>query len=330
VSADSGTISGCSAAGGSACEGEYEAGAHVLLSEIPGEHSRFAGWGTPQCDESTQSTCEIEVGAEEAVSASFIDTQPLSVTVEGSGTVMSEPAGIACAPFCLAEFDEGSLLTLTASPAPEYAFISWKGCDSVEGRKCKLTMSKARAVKARFAKVQPITALREGSGRGTISSSPGGISCSGSCTSATALFAEGATVALKAVAVSSTSTFDPATGWSGCDSVNGEGKCLVLASEAKLVKATFEAIPSHTLSFEKAGPGTGTVTSSPAGISCGAVCSKSSASFLQTKAVLLKAVPKAGSAFDPATGWSGCDSVNGEGKCVVAMSADKAVTAEFK
>ena len=61
--------------------------------------------------------------------------------------------------------------------------------------------------------------------------------------------------------------------------------------------ATFAPIVDR-LSVAKAGDGSGTVTSSPAGIDCGATCA---AGFDDGTAVTLVAVADAGSEF---TGWS--------------------------
>jgi len=79
--------------------------------------------------------------------------------------------------------------------------------------------------------------------------------------------------------------------------------------------------PSKTLSVAKNGSGTGTVTSNPAGISCGATCT---ASFAIGKVVTLTASPNTGSTF---AGWSGVCS--GTGTCTVTMSAAQSVTATF-
>jgi hypothetical protein len=77
---------------------------------------------------------------------------------------------------------------------------------------------------------------------------------------------------------------------------------------------------SHTLMVSKAGTGTGTVTSSPAGIDCGATCS---ASFSEDTSVTLTATADAGSTF---SSWSGdCSGT----ACTVTMDADKSVTAIF-
>ncbi len=60
-------------------------------------------------------------------------------------------------------------------------------------------------------------------------------------------------------------------GWTGCQS-EPAGKCKVTMSAAKVVKAKFDLKPKFKLTVEKSGTGTGTVTSSPAGIDCGGDC----------------------------------------------------------
>src|SRR6478752_5078267 len=91
-------------------------------------------------------------------------------------------------------------------------------------------------------------------------------------------------------------------------------------SAARKVEATF-TLESHLLSVEKKGTGSGTVTSSPAGIECGSECS---ASFLHGTEVTLSPSPAAGSEFK---GWSGA--CTGTGACKVTMLAAKSVGAEF-
>ena len=76
-----------------------------------------------------------------------------------------------------------------------------------------------------------------------------------------------------------------------------------------------------TLSVTRSGTGTGTVTSSPAGISCGADCSESVTPGAQ---LTLTAAPTAGSTF---AGWSGACS--GTAACAVTVNSATAVTATF-
>ena len=78
---------------------------------------------------------------------------------------------------------------------------------------------------------------------------------------------------------------------------------------------------TYALSVAKNGAGSGTVTSSPAGISCGSTCS---ANFASGTAVTLTATPASGSAFG---GWSGA--CTGTGTCSTTMTAARSVTATF-
>ena len=78
---------------------------------------------------------------------------------------------------------------------------------------------------------------------------------------------------------------------------------------------------SYLLTVAKTGAGSGTVTSNPAGISCGTDCSESYAS---ATSVTLTATPSAGNTF---VGWSG--DCTGSSTCVVSMTAAKNVTATF-
>jgi hypothetical protein len=90
-------------------------------------------------------------------------------------------------------------------------------------------------------------------------------------------------------------------------------------TSAKTVTATFTK--GVVLTVNKGGNGSGTVTSTPVGISCGSVCT---ALFGQGTTVTLTAAPGTGSVF---TGWSGACS--GTGACTVAMKSAKTVTATF-
>src|SRR5947207_5168548 len=87
------------------------------------------------------------------------------------------------------------------------------------------------------------------------------------------------------------------------------------------VTAYFNVPVTHTLTVQKAGTGTGTVTSSPAGIDCGSTCSHD---FNQGTTVVLSANPDAGSTFG---GWSG-GGCSGTANCQIQMGSDKAGSAE--
>jgi hypothetical protein len=115
-------------------------------------------------------------------------------------------------------------------------------------------------------------------------------------------------------------------GWT----VNGSPVCGT-ASTCKValdVNSTVEvdfAEVKHTLKVNKVGGGEGTVTSEPAGISCGSACATQSVEFKGEEIIVLKATPAAHSQF---TGWSG-GGCSGTAPCLIELSADTEVTATF-
>ena len=177
----------------------------------------------------------------------------------------------------------------------------------------------ACALPAVASATQTLTVEKKGTGAGTVISSPAGINCGATCSFA---FADNAVVTLTGTPASGTA---PVV-WSGCETVTVEKKCKVTMSAAKSVTATFDLL-QRELKVTKAGTGTGTVTSSPAGINCGATCS---ASYTNGTVVTLSAV--SGPNTLPVV-WSGCGKiveVSGEKKCEVTMTAARAITATFK
>jgi hypothetical protein len=96
----------------------------------------------------------------------------------------------------------------------------------------------------------------------------------------------------------------------------------VTISQAQQVTASFVATApaSYTLSVSVAG--NGSITSSPAGIDCGATCV---ASFTSGAAVMLTASAVSGNAF---TGWGGACAGTGS-SCTISMSQAQSVTAGF-
>src|SRR5690242_9140096 len=78
----------------------------------------------------------------------------------------------------------------------------------------------------------------------------------------------------------------------------------------------------HTLTVSRSGTGSGTVTSSPAGINCGPTCA---APFAAGTSVTLTATADPGSTF---AGWSGAG-CSGMLTCQLSMDNDSAVVATF-
>ena len=81
------------------------------------------------------------------------------------------------------------------------------------------------------------------------------------------------------------------------------------------------AVITYTLNVSKTGAGNGTVSSSPAGITCGANCTKN---YNAATIVTLTATASSGSTF---SAWGGACA--GSGTCIVTMNAATAVSANF-
>ncbi len=110
----------------------------------------------------------------------------------------------------------------------------------------------------------------DGTGSGTITSSPSGINCGNTCS---ASYPAGTQVSLNA---------NPASGsvlasWNG--DCSGAGVCLILISSGtpQSAVATFNSENSNTISLtvSLSGLGNGSVVSAPSGINCGSDCAAS-------------------------------------------------------
>ncbi len=302
---------------GTACSATYTAGTTVTLSATAASGSTFAGW--TGCT-GTGATCTVAMSAARAVTATFntssVTRYALTVTKSGTGAGTVSGGGLDCGATCTATYDSGTSVTLTATPASGSTFAGWSGaCTGTAS--CVVSMTAARTVNAAFdissVTTYALSVTKSGTGAGTVTSSVGGISCGTACT---ANIASGTSVTLTATPASG-STF---AGWGGA--CTGSGSCIVSMTAARTVNAAFTAVVADpVLTVTKAGAGSGTVTSTPSGISCGATCA---APFASGTTVTLTATAATGSTF---AGWTGCTGTGAT--CTVSVTAAQAVTATF-
>ncbi|NOS81350.1 MAG: hypothetical protein HOP32_07205 [Nitrospira sp.] len=147
----------CSANGGAAAAcGSYPVGSAIVMTASPNAQSNFTGWSGGSGNASvvacngTTGTCNFTLTANTNITANF--TRPtLSVTVVGTGTVNSNPAGInTCTSNCTAPFDRGTAVTLTASGAN---FTGWSGGGCSGTGTCVVTLNANTTVTATFGPV---------------------------------------------------------------------------------------------------------------------------------------------------------------------------------
>jgi uncharacterized repeat protein (TIGR02543 family) len=156
-----------------------------------------------------------------------------------------------------------------------------------------------------YGEITTLTVATDGTGAGTVDPPVGAH-----------MYLSGTAVPITASA-GPNSTFE---GWSG-DLEGSTNPTSITMDGDKAVTATF-TLNTYTLDVNKAGDGGGTVSSTPAGIDCGADCTHD---YVYGTAVTLTAVPTSGSIFG---GWSGAG-CSGAGDCAVIMDAARQVTATF-
>ncbi len=225
---------------GSICSAPYAPGAQVTLTASADAGSVFTSWSG--CASSSDTLCTVTMDKAKTVKAGFAGPQTLTVknasVNKGSGTVMSDPAGINCASgSCKGTFAYNTEVTLTASADAGSVFTSWSGCASSSDTLCTVTMDKAKTVKAGFAGPQTLTVKNASvnKGSGTVMSDPGDINCtSGSTGICKASLPYNTGVTLTAVPDSGSSV----ASWSvpGCNGAT----CVVTMTKALSITVKFK------------------------------------------------------------------------------------------
>lgn len=297
---------------GTVCTAGFVPGTTVTLTAAPEPGSAFGSWSG--CDTLIATVCTVAMTSPKSVSVSFnLLSYELSLTRQGSGSgwVTSDPSGINCGVDCAASYDFGTLVILTQHVEPGSAFTGWSGGGCSGTGPCAVAVTAATSITATFIETVDLTVNRTGAGAGSVTSSPGGISCPSDCFES---FEVGTVVTLTATP-GSAALF---SGWSGAG-CSGVGACVVTMSAARTVTATF--VKTFELTVSKSGAGT--VTSAPSGINCGSDCSEA---YAEDTLVTLTATPDLLHVF---VAWGGACSGVLLPVCLVPMSSAQSVTASF-
>ena len=287
------------------------------------------------------------------VGAAFADTLTVTKTGSDSGTVTSNVGAINCGAICTDTYADGTPITLTAAPAAGSQFTGWLGPCTGTGT-CQFTISGTTIAVATFAPTllgaptlnidgtTSCDALTDGllvirylfglSGTALIDGAVGA-----GASRNTAPLIDGYLTDIRPVLdIDGNGQADALTdgllfirylfglrGASLIAGVVGPGATRATAPgiETRIQSLCLPAAPTYTLSVSITGIGSGTVTSSPPGIACGADCTEA---YSDNTVVTLSATPSADSTF---SNWG--NACAGTGLCVVTMDAAKSVSANF-
>ncbi len=189
------------------------------------------------------------------VNINLVSAKIAGVTAQpGAGGSIADDSGrftCAAGQTCTTVYSPNDALQLTATPDAGYSFVSWGGgCAAASTTPtCSLTALGNKTVTATFS--HRLKVRVEGSGIGTVRSSPSGIACPGTCT---AIFAPGATVTL-------TAEPDQWSGlaWSGDCTGSDPNGCVVTMDQQRAVTATFKDLAPATATIKPPGSRTGPV-----------------------------------------------------------------------
>lgn len=190
----------------------YTYGEIVTLTATADPGWIFQGWSGDLSG--SESPINITIDGDKNVNATFIRLYILAVNIVGSGSVSKNPDQ--------ATYVEGSVVTLTATPATGWAFYSWSGSISSLENPVTIIMDNDKIVTATFMPIQYTLTINI-IGSGSVSKNPD-----------KATYNYGETVTLTAIPASGWSFFR----WSG-DLSGNANPATILIDGNKVVTANF-------------------------------------------------------------------------------------------
>ena len=274
--------------------GTYDEGTVVTVTAVPSIGYVFSGFAGDLSGTTNPAT--ITMDDNKSITALFTEAPAnqftLTVTPVGSGTVSLNPPG--------GVYDDGTIVTVTASPASGSQFDGWSGDLTGSTNPTTITVDGNKNVTATFSEIPSVQyTLNTGLiGLGSITLNPAG-----------GTYDEGTEVTITAV---------PASGYifvGFAGDVGGNTNPSTVTMDGnKNVTVIFTEAPSSQFTLTTNTSGSGSISASPSG-----------GAYDDGTVVTLTATPDAGFEF---SGWSG-DLSGSTNPATITMDANKTVTATF-
>ncbi len=278
---------------GTDCSASFDVDTTITLTAIPDAESELIKWtGDCTTNQNTPNSAQVTLTEAKSCSAEF-KPLPHTLTVTktgGEGSIESNIGDIDCGAKCIASYEDGVDVTLTATPAEDYELVGWIGeCTGTE-TSATVTMNADKLCTANFGRQPQV--LKVGSVNGTVKSDLAGIDCGEHCITSYQYETQILLTATPEIGYQF-------TGWHG-DCVGLTPSTTVTINAAKTCTAHYALEPPEgfsNLTVVTMG-GNGIIESEPEGLNCDSLCT---VPYETDLAIRLTATPKADSLFQ---GWS--------------------------
>ena len=274
----------------------YPDGESVTITAQAKSGYRFDSWSGVVQDNDSQTTA-VRMDADKTVVANFIKQVALNISADpAEGGTLDPPAGSH-------EFDQGSVVTLTAQPAAGYRFIGWTGpVSDPQSPATSVTLTGDTDVVARFVRIVTLEMAATPVEGGTTVPAPGQHT-----------YDAGTVVGLTALPAGGYQFL----GWDGPVADPGQASTAVTMLDDRQVTAQFEALPvQYTLTLSVNDPSMGTTDPAPG-----------DHSYEEGTEVTVTAQPAQGHLF---LRWEGAVADAQSAQTTVVVDGDIEVTAVFE
>ncbi len=264
------------------------------------------------------------VGVSTALQATA--TARLAITRTGSGSIVSDPAGLSCGAGCTTQtfgFDEPQV-QLTATADSGHVFDSWTGACAAANPSnvCSVSLTTPLTTAgASFRQVYPLVVMVNG--EGTVTSAPVGISCGEGALDCEQIYDAGTPVTLSVTPASGWEVYS----WTGTGTSCGAGARMCSTTMNQARNVTVELRRQYLVMVMTGGSGAASGTVTGGGITCPGSCS--TYAFENSQVTLTESPGTQGGASQARfSGWSGACSGTAT-TCDLTITGDTTVMATF-